>query len=132
MKYKKVTAKVSMKELTAHYTEAKLVQLLEERGIGRPSTFSSIIDKIQERGYVKKENVNGVAVSCVDYELCDNKIVTVMSERVFGNEKNKLVIKPLGIMVLEYLVAHVNDLFEYDYTKHMEDQLDLVAKGAKV
>ena len=42
-----------------HFTEAKLVQLLEEKGIGRPSTFSSLIDKIQERNYVKKDNVEG-------------------------------------------------------------------------
>jgi len=36
-----------------------LVQLLEEKGIGRPSTFSSLIDKIQERGYVKKRRCKG-------------------------------------------------------------------------
>ena len=132
MKYKKITAKVSMKDMKSHYTEAKLVHLLEHQGIGRPSTFSSLIDKIQERGYVKKENVNGISVKCVDYELSGSKIDTITSEREFGNEKNKLVIKPLGIMVLDYLVAHINDVFEYDYTKHMEDQLDLIAQGAKV
>ena len=38
-----------MKDLKSHHTEAKLVQLLEQNGIGRPSTFSSLIDKIQER-----------------------------------------------------------------------------------
>jgi DNA topoisomerase-1 len=53
--YKKMYAKVILKGLKQHYTEARLVQLLEEKGIGRPSTFSSLIDKIQERGYVKKE-----------------------------------------------------------------------------
>lgn len=36
------------------YTEASLVKALEERGIGRPSTFASIIDVIIERGYVTK------------------------------------------------------------------------------
>ena len=34
-----------------HYTEAKLVQILEAKGIGRPSTFSSLVDKIQDRGF---------------------------------------------------------------------------------
>ena len=132
MKYKKITAKVSMKELKSHYTEAKLVHLLEQQGIGRPSTFSSLIDKIQERGYVKKENVTGKLVKCTDYELSAGKISTVVNEREFGNEKNKLVIKPIGIMVLEYLTTHFNDLFEYDYTKHMEEQLDEIAHGAKL
>ena len=132
MKYKKIISKVSMKELKSHYTEAKLVHLLEQQGIGRPSTFSSLIDKIQERGYVKKENVNGVLIKCTDYELTGDKINLAIVDREFGNEKNKLVIKPLGIMVLEYLTSNFNDLFEYDYTKHMEEQLDEIARGDKV
>ncbi|WP_422445855.1 type I DNA topoisomerase [Thermoanaerobacterium sp. DL9XJH110] len=37
------------------YTEAMLVKTLEEKGIGRPSTYAPIIDIIQKRGYVEKE-----------------------------------------------------------------------------
>ena len=130
--YKKVTAKVSMKELKTHYTEAKLVQLLEQKGIGRPSTFSSLIDKIQERNYVKKMNVEGKNIKCVDFELEGDELSEIETERVFGNEKNKLVVRPLGTIVVEFLIKHFNELFQYEYTKQMEDDLDNIAKGNKV
>ncbi len=130
--YKKITCKVSLKELKSHYTEAKLVQLLEQKGIGRPSTFSSLIDKIQNRGYVKKDNVKGKKINCIDYELIENEIEETDNEREFGNERNKLVIQPIGLMVVEFLIKYFNDIFIYEYTKNMEDALDIIAKGNKV
>ena len=127
--YKKMCAKVTIKGSKQHYTEARLVQLLEERGIGRPSTFSSLIEKIQERGYVKKEDVKGKELVCKDFELDNGEIVEIESKREFGNEKNKLVIQPLGTIVIEFLDKHFADLFNYDYTKQMEDELDKISKG---
>ena len=130
--YKKITAKISMKDLKSHYTEAKLVQLLEQKGIGRPSTFSSLIDKIQERNYVKKENVQGKKVKCIDFELIGEELSEESTEREFGNEKNKLVLQPLGMIVIEFLIKHFDALFQYDYTKNMEDTLDIIAKGNSI
>ena len=132
LKYKKITAKVTMKDLKSHLSESKLVQLLEQNGIGRPSTFSSLIDKIQERGYVKLDTIKGVAIKCSDFELEGDELSEIEVEREFGNEKNKLVIQPTGVVVLEFLLQHFDPLFQYDYTKHMEDSLDLIAKGDKI
>lgn len=128
--YKKIEAKTLLKDLKSHYTEARLVQLLEEKGIGRPSTFASIIDKLIERKYVEKQNVEGKQVDCIDFVLDDtNKIVETVSKKEFGNEKGKLVIQPLGVIVIEFLLKHFPTFFEYCYTKDMEDELDKIASG---
>lgn len=130
--YKKICAKVTIKGLKQHYTEARLVQLLEEKGIGRPSTFSSLLDKIQERNYVKKEDIKGKEIVCKDFELENGEIFEILSKREFGNEKNKLVIQPLGTIVMEFLDKHFSNLFNYDYTKEMEDELDKISKGETI
>ena len=127
--YKKITSKITIKGSKTHYTEAKLVQILEENGIGRPSTFSSLIDKIQERGYVKKDDIKGKEILCKDFELENGEIFQVETKREFGNEMSKLVIQPLGIIVMEFLDKHFNSLFNYQYTSLMEAGLDKIAKG---
>lgn len=132
LEYNKIISKVTMKELKSHYTEARLVQLLEQNGIGRPSTFSSLVDKIQERGYVKKDSIKGKPIECVDFELEGDMITENANTRDFGGERNKLIIQPLGLIVIEFLLEHFDPLFNYEYTKNMEDTLDSIAKGDSV
>jgi len=130
--YKKVASKVTLKELKQHYTEAKLVQILEEKGIGRPSTFASLVEKIQERGYVKRDNIKGKTIKCVDFELEGEELNEIEHSREFGNEKNKLVIQSVGKMVIEFLLKHFPKFFDYGYTKEMENKLDLIAKNEMI
>ena len=132
IKYNKIKATYTLKEIKGHYTEAKLVSLLEKRGIGRPSTFSSIISKIEERGYVKKGNINGMKVKCTDYELVDDEISEIQNTKTIGGEKNKMILEPIGKIVIEFLISKYNNVFEYDYTKKMENELDKIARGNKV
>lgn len=129
--YKKIVSKLTLKAIKSHHGEACLINILEEKGIGRPSTFSSLIDKIQSRGYVKLENITGQLIMCQDYFLETNTISTVQEQRQFGNEKNKLVIQPTGILVIELLLKLYPTLFDYEYTKNMESNLDIIAHGNK-
>ena len=131
--YKKITTKCSMRNTKSHYTEAGLVQMLEKKGIGRPSTFSSLIDKIQEREYVKVQDVRGKSIECVEYILqSDKKIEKKTEVREVGGEHRKLVIQPLGIMVIEFLMEHFAPLFDYEFTEQMEFQLDEIATDGMV
>ena len=127
--YKKITSDVTIKKLKTHYTEAKLVQLLEKRGIGRPSTFSSLVSKIIDRGYVRKGNIKGIEKECENFTLVKKEIQKATIKKVFGDEKNKLVMEPVGIVVIEFLKKHLNDIFNYEYTKNMESDLDKIKDG---
>jgi DNA topoisomerase-1 len=131
IKYNKLQSAMHVRDLKSHYSEASLVSMLEERGIGRPSTFSSLVHKIQERGYVAKQDVPGRRVSCINFELDGGVLSQSVEEREFGNEKNRLVIQPLGRAVITFLCSHFAEVFDYDYTKRMEHQMDLVSSGQK-
>jgi len=126
--YHTLHSKVSILDLKTHYTEANLVHQLEKKGIGRPSTYAGIVDKLQERGYVKKTNVVGKSISCVEFKAdhCTHKIDTT---KEYGVERGKLILEPLGRDVIQVLNQHFGPIFQYDYTKRMEDTLDLIAKG---
>ena len=136
--FKRIMTKCSLRNSKSHYTESGLVQLLEKMGIGRPSTFSSLIDKIQERGYVKLQDIRGKSLECREFTITEStqggtkKIESKTEVREIGGESRKLVIQPLGIIVIEFLLAHFAPLFEYDFTKDMENQLDEIATGGMV
>lgn len=121
---KKVVSTVTLTNTKSHYSEAMLVNLLETRGIGRPSTFASLVDKLLEREYVKKEDIQGSEIICKDLELQNNEVYEMETKREFGNEKNKLTIQPLGMLVIEFLLTHFNNIFEYNFTEKMEMCLD--------
>ena len=129
--YKKIESNFNLIELKSHFTEARLVQILEENGIGRPSTFASLVDKIQERKYVEKKNIEGKQIQGIDFIYENGILIKKETTKIIGSEKNKLVIQPIGIIVIEYLIKHFNAFFNYDYTKTMETELDIISKGDK-
>jgi DNA topoisomerase-1 len=127
--YNYIDSIVVVRNTHTHYTEATLINTLEELGIGRPSTFASIVDTIQERGYVKRTNLEGETKKCEEFRLQGNELKKIEKERTFGNEKNKLVLQPVGLLTIEFLITHFQKMFEYEYTKCMEDTLDDITTG---
>lgn len=114
------------------YTEATLVRELERKGIGRPSTFASLIAAIQDKGYVETKDIPGKKRIFNIMHLKPGQEVPSYEpvEKMFGAEKGKLVPTALGRSALAFALQHFEDLFSYNFTAEMEKELDEIAKGA--
>ena len=114
------------------FTEATLVRELEKRGIGRPSTFASLVGTILDKQYVEKRDSVAKEVRIATYKLGapgqwpPTKIEFV---KKVGAEKNKLTPTPLGKSALEFCIREFSQLFDYDFTKQMESRLDSISEG---
>ena len=112
------------------YTEAMLVRELEKNGIGRPSTFASLIAVIQDKNYVITNNIPAKEVTVKEYIIKPNVLPEGKDiKKKVGAEKNKLVPTELGRSVLAFVVKNFDDLFNYKFTSQMEKRLDKVAEG---
>lgn len=111
------------------YTEATLVRELETYGIGRPSTFASLLSAIQEREYVEIRDLPAKEVLITEYRIQPQRWPPTKSEtkKKSGAEKHKLVPTDLGRSVWNWLKTQFEDLFAYDFTAQMEQRLDQIA-----
>jgi len=85
----------------ARYSEATLIKILEENGIGRPSTYAPIISTIQDRNYVQKD------------------------------EKRKFFPTDIGFSVNDMLVEHFPEIVDLKFTALIEEEFDKIAEGQK-
>lgn len=105
IKAEKVEGKQHFTQPPARYTEARLIKALEEYGIGRPSTYASIIDAITKRNYTEyKSSTEG------------------SSTKVFFPTDR-------GLLTNTELQKFFNPIINEEYTAAMENNLDAIAEG---
>lgn len=129
--YDVITAKETFSRPPARYTEGSLVKKLEELGIGRPSTYATIIGTVQARGYAERGESEGVEREAIELSLRkDSQEVhkTNVSEKT-GSNKGKLVPTSIGRVMSDFLTGHFEQIVDYDFTAHIEEDFDKIAEN---
>lgn len=112
------------------FTEASLVKKLDEMGIGRPSTYSSMISVVQDRKYADKKDKEGVDKDINIYKLNGTNTIEKQKDKIkIGGEKQKLFPSSIGFIVNEFLLKHFSNILDYKFTANLENQLDNVSGG---
>ncbi len=129
---KDVTATQKFTQQPYRYSEALLVKRLEELGIGRPSTYAPTISTIISRGYVIKQNKEGVKRSYDQITLSKGKITEKVMSEVVGKEKGKLSPTDIGMLVNDYLESQFPQILDYNFTATVEKEFDAIAEGKEM
>lgn len=129
LEYLTVTAKEGFTKPQPRFSEASLIQKLEELGIGRPSTYSPTITTIQERGYVTKEDREGFLRKATLITLNNNIIKESVVSEKYGTEKAKLFPSNIGMIVNDFLIDHFPDILDFKFTAKVESDFDNIATG---
>ncbi len=122
-----ITARQTFAKPPARYTEGSLVKKLEELGIGRPSTYASIMTAIQARGYVIKGESEGEEREVIELKATKSTIKRDVIKEKFGANKGKLIPTPIGELVSGFLTDNFKNIVDYKFTANIEKDLDLVA-----
>lgn len=125
-----VNAECKYSQPPMRYSQATLVKKLEELEIGRPSTYSTIIDTLTRgRGYIVQGDKEGRRIKVENLSLVREKIESKEKIEVIGAEKGKLLPQDIGLIVSDFLVEHFPKVMDYDFTANVEKDFDLVAEG---
>lgn len=129
--YKKIESQQTFTDSPKRYTESSLVKELENKGIGRPSTYANIINTIQLRKYVEKKKSETKKKECFLDILEKGNIDNKKIEVEFGDKSQRLFPTDLGIKVTDFLVKNLEYLMDYKFTSNLENELDMISNGDK-
>jgi len=113
----------------ARFTEGSLVKKLEELGIGRPSTYATIINTVQVRGYAEKGEGEGNERDVITFNIKNNAVVKEIIQEKTGADKGKLVPTPAGQVLNDFLTEHFDQIVDYGFTANVEEEFDKIANN---
>jgi len=131
LKWTNLIAAPKRTKASPRFNEATLIRELEHRGIGRPSTFASLVETLFDKSYIEKQDIPGSKAQQTTLSITPNSWppTSTLTQINLGAEKQKLVPTPLGQSVLNFCVKEFPQLFAFEFTAQMERRLDLVSKG---
>ena len=117
----------------SRYNEAALVKLMEQTGIGRPSSYSSILEKLFTKTYVIKTDIKGEEHGTIEYvyKPLSKSIQQETGTAIVGAENSKVLPTDVGFKIDEYLSQHFEYIVDKNFTAYMENDLDEIAEGTK-
>lgn len=124
-----VTARQLFARPPARYSEGSLVKKLEDLNIGRPSTYATIINTIQVRGYAEKGTGEGEPRDVIVLSLADTAIQRETVQEKTGADRGKLVPTASGKVLNGFLVNHFDQVVDYGFTAGVEEEFDQIAQN---
>lgn len=133
IEFSKIYSTVTKNTSLSLMNDVQLIKKLEKVGIGRPSTYSNIVNSLEDKKFVSREKKIILSTKTVNEFYIDKHMEV---EEVYCDKKdfkheeyNKFVVTDTGKNVVKFCNEYFNSIFEYDYTKRMETDLDKVASG---
>ncbi len=129
LNFNEIIAKEVFSRPPARYSEGSLVKKLEDLGIGRPSTYATILDTIQARGYAAKGENEGEPRNTIQISLSKNEINREIVQEKTGSTKGKLLPTASGEVLSDFLNDYFNQVVDYGWTANLENDFDKIAVG---